>query len=78
MKYLKQFENFGVPSKWEVNGVEASLVDNEIYFPASEEVILFEDPKMAGAAFSWAKLHAEDGKSVEQIIALIRDRIRNN
>ena len=79
MKYIKTFENYGTPQKFDINGVSVSLLTGgncEIYFTNIEKVInLGNDPKFAESVFFHARLHAEDGKTEQQVYDIISDKL---
>lgn len=79
MKHIKTFENYGTPQKFDINGVSVSLLTGgncEIYFTNIEKVInLGNDPKFAESVFFHARLHAEDGKTEQQVYDIISDKL---
>ena len=79
MRYIKTFENYGTPQKFDINGVSVSLLTGgncEIYFTNIDKVInLGNDPKFAESVFFHARLHAEDGKTEQQVYNIISDKL---
>lgn len=83
MKHIKTFENYGTPQKFDINGVSVSLLTSsplgdgcEIYFANIKKVInLGNDPKFAESVFFHARLHAEDGKTEQQVYDIISDKL---
>jgi len=76
-QYSKTFENFGSVKKIEVNGVTISCVGDELYFRNLDQVVRFENEKLAESALNWCRLHAEDGKTERQILDLVERNLRN-
>jgi hypothetical protein len=82
MLHIKTFENYGTPQKFDINGVSVSLLTSsplggcEIYFSNIEKVInLGNDTKFAESVFFHARLHAEDGKTEQQVYDIISDKL---
>ena len=70
------YPNLGKPKKFDVDGIECSLVNDELYFPNIDEVVKFPDEDLAKAAFSWCRLHAEDGISERQIHSKVLSKLK--